>query len=125
MTTVNTVAKFEALEAAGVKPNTVAKFEAILEAAGVRLAPLMWAHLEPRGWRDAIGQAASTGKLARNLRGYVGRGYSPFRLHHTQEARVARRRPSSGRIVTRLRLCYATRRQSWPSSRRQWPKMQP
>jgi hypothetical protein len=41
MTTSNTVAKFEALEAAGVKPNTVAKFEAILEAAGVKLAPFV------------------------------------------------------------------------------------
>jgi hypothetical protein len=32
-------------------------YELNLEAAGVKTCATLWAHLEPRSWRDAIGQS--------------------------------------------------------------------
>jgi hypothetical protein len=123
MTTSNTVAKFEALEAAGVKPNTVAKFEAILEAAGVKLAPLCGniSSLEAGAMQSV---STNTGKLAATYAVMWGAGIRPSD-YITPKSKGSTATPSNGRIVMRLRLCYATLRQSWPSSRRQWPKMQP
>ena len=76
MTTSNTVAKFEALEAAGVKPNTVAKFEAILEAAGVKLAPLC-GHISSLEAGAMQSVSTNTGKLAATYAVMWGAGIRP------------------------------------------------
>jgi hypothetical protein len=103
--------------------NTVTDFKAELEAAGIKLAPLC-GHISSLEAGSMQSVKASTGVLALTYAVMWGAGIRPSDYIHPR-ARVARRRPSNGRIVMRLRLCYATVPQSWPNWMRQWLRMQP